>query len=306
MDLKQLDYFVHVAELGSFSKAASLLDTAQSALSHKVRQLEVELKQTLLHRNGRGVTPTEAGKRLLVHARGILMQVARTHDQLAELGESPSGHVTVGLPATMGKLLTLPLIRAFRAGFPNATVGIMEGLSASIVEWVSTGRVDIGMVFNPAPSPAIEITPVHEEPMYLVSRLPAHGARTLPLKELPNHPLIIPSRPNANRMRIEAQLAYFGLKPSIAFEVDGIASLLDMVREGYGSAVLPITSLRAYGLEKAFAARAIVSPRLLIQISLVISAQRPTIPLGKEALALIRRTAAEVLAVKPAERAAGR
>ena len=98
----------------------------------------------------------------------------------------------------------------------------------------------------------------------------------MPLKELPNYPLIIPSRPNANRMRIEAQLAYFGLKPSIAFEVDGIASLLDMVREGYGSAVLPITSLRAYGLENAFAARAIVSPRLLIQISLVISSQRPT------------------------------
>jgi len=306
MDLKQLDYFVHVAELGSFSKAASLLDTAQSALSHKVRQLEVELKQTLLHRNGRGVTPTEAGKRLLVHARGILMQVARTHDQLAELGQSPSGHLSLGLPATMGKLLTLPLVRGFRSGFPNASIGIMEGLSASIVEWVTTGRVDIGMVFNPAPSPAIEITPVHEEPMYLVSRLPARGARTLPLKELPNHPLIIPSRPNANRMRIEAQLAYFGLKPSIAFEVDGITSLLDMVEAGYGSAVLPITSLRAYGLEKAFAARAIVSPRLLIQISLVVSSQRPTTPLSKQGLELIRRTAGQIFAAKPDERAAGR
>jgi LysR family nitrogen assimilation transcriptional regulator len=294
VDLKQLDYFVHVAELGSFSKAASLLSIAQSALSHKVRQLEVELKQSLLHRNGRGVTPTDAGKRLLVHARGILMQVARTHDQLAELGESPSGHVTVGLPATMGRLLTVPLVKSFRAGFPNASIGIMEGLSASIAEWISTGRVDVGMVFNPAPSPAIEITPVHEEPMYLISRLPASTARLLPLKELPNYPLIIPSRPNANRMRIEAQLAYFGLKPSIAFEVDGIASVLDMVREGYGSAVLPLTSLRAYGLEKAFAARAIVSPRLMIQISLVISGQRPTTPLTKQALALIRVTAIKV------------
>ena len=299
MDLKQLDYFVHVAELGSFSKAASLLSIAQSALSHKVRQLEVELKQTLLHRNGRGVTPTDAGTRLLVHARGILMQVARTHDQLAELGESPSGHVTVGLPATMAKLLTLPMIKAFRAGFPNASIGIMEGLSANIVEWISTGRVDIGMVFNPAASPSVEITPVHEEPMYLISPFPASTARVLPLKELPNHPLIVPSRPNANRMRIEAQLAYFGLKPSIAFEVDGIASILDMVREGYGSACLPITSLRAYGLEKAFAARAIVSPRLLIQISLVISAQRLTTPLTKQALALIRATAVQVLASKP-------
>ena len=66
MDLRQLDYFVHVAELGSFSRAASLLAVAQSALSHRVRQLEVELKQPLLYRNGRGVVPTEAGKRLLV------------------------------------------------------------------------------------------------------------------------------------------------------------------------------------------------------------------------------------------------
>ena len=60
MDLRQLDYFVHVAELGSFSKAASLLSIAQSALSTRVRKLEVELKQPLLHRNGRGVTPTDA------------------------------------------------------------------------------------------------------------------------------------------------------------------------------------------------------------------------------------------------------
>ena len=300
MDLKQLDYFVHVAELGSFSKASALLSIAQSALSHKVRQLEVELKQSLLHRNGRGVTPTDAGKRLLVHARGILMQVARTHDQLAELGESPSGHITVGLPVTMAKLLTLPLVRSFRAGFPNASIGIMEGLSASIVEWLSDGRVDIGMVFNPAPSPSIEITPVHEEPMYLVSR-PAAGSARLPplkLKDLPNYPLIIPSRPNSNRMRIEAQLAYFGLKPSIAFEIDGIASILEMVREGYGSAVLPVTSLRAYGLEKEFAAQPIVSPRLLIQISLVISAQRLTTPLIKQALGLIRATAIQGLAAK--------
>jgi LysR family nitrogen assimilation transcriptional regulator len=295
LDLKQLDYFVHVAELGSFSKAASLLSVAQSALSHKVRQLEVELKQTLLHRNGRGVTPTDAGKRLLEHARGILLQVARTRDQLAEL-KSPSGRTIVALPSSMARLLALTLVKAFRARFPNASLGIMEGLSASAIEWVSTGRADIGLVFNPAPSPALEILPVHEEPMYLVGPPGQRSSRVLPLKELPRHPLVIPSRPNANRMRIEAQLAYFGLKPTIAFEVDGIASILDMVREGYGSAVLPLCSLRAYGLEREFAARAIVSPRLMIQVSLVTSAQRPTTPLTSEALRLVRAAAREALA----------
>ena len=76
MDLKQLEYFVRVAELGSFTRASSVLDIAQPALSRQVRLLEVELRQNLLLRNGRGVTTTEAGKLLLEHGRGILHQVA--------------------------------------------------------------------------------------------------------------------------------------------------------------------------------------------------------------------------------------
>jgi LysR family nitrogen assimilation transcriptional regulator len=304
MDLRQLDYFVHVAELGSFSKAAVLLSIAQSALSTRVRKLEVELKQPLLHRNGRGVTPTDAGKRLLVHARGILMQVNRTREELAEFRSTPSGHIVIGLPPTIARLLTVPVLKDFRSHFANASIGIMEGLSASIVEWLTTGRIDIGLVFNPAPSPAIEIVPLHEEPMYLIGARTAgreRGGRAVPLRQLPRYPLIVPSRPNANRMRIEAQLAYFGLKPTIALEVDGVASVLDAVREQYGYAVLPLTSLRSYESQERFFIRPIVRPKLLIQLSLVISAQRPTTTLTQQvlqrfpqtALAILNRTAAQ-------------
>ena len=74
MDLRQLEYFVRVAELGSFTRAAIALDIAQPALSRQVRLLEVELRQNLLVRNGRGAAPTEAGKLLLEHARGIHSQ----------------------------------------------------------------------------------------------------------------------------------------------------------------------------------------------------------------------------------------
>jgi LysR family nitrogen assimilation transcriptional regulator len=298
MDLKQLDYFVHVAELGSFSRAASLLAIAQSALSHKVRQLEVELKQPLLYRNGRGVIPTDAGKRLLVHARGILMQVNRSREELDEFRGAPSGHVVVALPPSLAHPLTVPLVKSFRARFPQASLGIMEGLSASIVEWVVTGRADIGLIFNPVPSPALEIVPLLEEPMYLIGAKDSPGGARpapVPLKELPRYPLIVPSRPNANRMRIATQLAYFGLKPAIALEVDGIASILDLVAEGYGYAVLPLASLRGYRLEGAFTARPIVKPKLMIQISLVTSSQRPTTPLTQKVLDLIPETAAGVI-----------
>ncbi len=298
MDLRQLDYFVHVAELGSFSKAASLLSIAQSALSTRVRKLEVELKQPLLHRNGRGVTPTDAGKRLLVHARGILMQVNRTREELAEFRSTPSGHIVIGLPPTIAKLLTVPWLRAFRGRFPSASIGMMEGLSASIVEWVTTGRIDIGMVFNPAPSPAIEITPLYEEPMFLISVKDAgrrQRSHAVPLRQLPRYPLIAPSRPNANRMRIEAQLAYFGLKPTIALEVDGVATVLDAVREGYGYTVLPLTTVRPYNAADSFSIQPIVKPRLMIQLSLIISAQRPTTTLTQQVLQLFPQTALPIL-----------
>jgi LysR family nitrogen assimilation transcriptional regulator len=299
MDVKQLDYFVHVADLGSFTKAASLLSVAQSALSHQVRQLEVELEQTLLYRNGRGVTPTDAGRRLLAHARGILMQMRRAHDELAEERDAMVGHVVLGLPPTIARLLTVPLFKSFRKTLPNGSFGVVEGLSAAIVEWLVQGRVDIGLVYNPAPLPSIEIAPLCEEEMFLISRKDAAKRRStasVPLRELPRYPLIVPSRPNANRMRIEGQLAYLGLKPKIVFEIDGVASVLDLVHEGFGHTVLPLNSLRSAALGRDFIAQPIRRPKLTIQLSLITSSQRPMTPLAKGLLSLIREIALDVLA----------
>jgi len=298
MDVKQLDYFVHVADLGSFTKAASLLSVAQSALSHQVRQLEVELEQTLLYRNGRGVTPTDAGRRLLGHARGILMQMRRARDELAEERDALVGHLVVGLPPSLARLVTVPLFKAFKNVIPNGSLGVIEGLSASIVQSVVEGRVDVGLVYNPAPLPTIEITPLHEEAMFLISSTIAGSGRPpkrVTLRALPRYPLIIPSRPNANRMRVESQLAYLGLKPNIKFEIDGVNSILDLVHEDYGHAVLPRSTLRGHSLSRDFFASPIVSPKLMIQVSLVTSAQRPATPLSKGALPLIGETVVGVL-----------
>ena len=300
MDVKQLDYFVHVADLGSFTKAASLLSVAQSALSHQVRQLEVELEQTLLYRNGRGVTPTDAGRRLLGHARGILMQMRRARDELAEERDAMVGHLVVGMPPSIARLVTVPLFKEFRKAIPNGTFGVAEGLSAPVVEWLVEGRVDIALVYNPAPRPTIEITPLHEEGMFLITSATADVPRPkqVPLRSLPRYPLIIPTRPNANRMRVEAQLAYLGLKPRIEYEIDGVASILDLVHEGYGHTVLPRSALRGHLLNRGFVASPIVKPKLTIQLSLVTSSQRPATPLSKGALPLIRKTVLETVGIE--------
>jgi len=295
MDIKKLEYFVQVAELGSFTKAATQLSIAQSALSHSVRHLEVDLKQTLLYRNGRGVTPTDAGERLLAHARGILMQVRRARDELTETRGEMVGHVVFGLPSTIARHLTVPLVKSFCDSFPKGTFGVFEALSATIMERLTEGRVDIGLVYNPAPLPSVEIRPLHEQELFLISsnRTEKHRqSKSVQLRELPRYPLVLPSRVNANRMLIEAQLARLGLKPQIQFEIDGIASVLDLVYEGYGHTVLPISSLSIHAFERSFTATPIVSPKLRIPLSLVTSAQRPMTPLAKETLSLIQKMVA--------------
>jgi LysR family nitrogen assimilation transcriptional regulator len=298
MDLKKLDYFVHVVDLGSFTKAATQLSIAQSALSHQVRHLEIELKQTLLHRNGRGVTPTDAGRRLLAHARGILMQVRRARDELTETRDAMVGHVILGLPPTISRHLTVPFVKSFRNSFPKGTVSVVESLSASVVERITEGRVDIGLVFNPAPLPSVEIRPLHEQQLLLISSKATgkhRSSKSVQLREIPRYPLILTSRMNANRMFIEAQLAQLGLKPQIEFEIDSITSVLDLVHEGYGHAVLPRISLSGHPFERSFITRPIVKPKLSIPLSLVTSAQRPITPLARETLSLIQKMASRVL-----------
>jgi LysR family transcriptional regulator, nitrogen assimilation regulatory protein len=297
MDFKKLDYFVHVAELGSFTRAAMQLSIAQSALSHQVRQLELELKRTLLYRNGRGVTPTEAGSRLLAHARGILTQVRRAREELADASHAMVGHVTIGLPPTIARHLTVPLVRSFRNSYPKGNLGLVEALSASVTERIVEGRVDIGLVYNPAPLPSVDIRPLHEHQLHLISSKTQKqpSSKSVQLRELPSYPLILSSRMNANRMLIDAQLAQLGLKPQIEFEVDGIASVLDLVHEGYGHAVLPLSSLSGHVFEHTLIARPIVRPRLRIPLTLVTSAHRPITPLARETLSLIQKTVSCVL-----------
>ena len=150
VNLKQLEYFVAVAELGSFSKAAVILNIAQPALSRQVRLLETDLHVTLLMRNGRGVVLTEAGKRLFDHSVGILQLVSRVREDIETSRDEPSGRIVVGLPPSMGRLLTLPLVEGFRRTLPKARLAIVEGLPAHLAEWISTGRVDLGLLHRQA------------------------------------------------------------------------------------------------------------------------------------------------------------
>ena len=300
MDLKQIEYFVRVAEMGSFTRAAIALNVAQPALSRQIRLLEVELRQNLLKRNGRGASPTEAGLLLLEHGRGILHQVERAHEELGRARSGLNGRVALGLPPSVARVLTVPLTRAFRERMPEAQLSISEGLTTAMQESLLNGRLDIALLYNMKATSGLEISHLVQEELWLVQKRPPGLQEDPPpppidLKDVSKLPLVIPSRPNAIRMHVESEMAALGTQPQIALEIDSVTAILDLVADGAGCAILSRNAVTRSINPSAFSTRPISQPQLSIELSCVVSSQRPSTLTQQATLSLIRETALRLL-----------
>ena len=298
MDLKQLEYFITVAELGSFTRASEALGVAQPALSRQIRLLEVSLRQNLLIRNGRGAVPTDAGKLLLDHARGILHQLARAKEELLHLRGGLTGRVALGLPPSLARALTVPLTRAFRREMPDAQLTIREGLSTSIQEEILNARLDIALLYNGLNSTGLITEHLINEELVYVSARPS-GLMEEPqdlyvqMNEIAAQPLVIPSRPNAIRMHVEAAFLGLGLTPNITLEIDGVPAILDLVADGAGNAILTRHAVSSSIRPSVYKTRMIRSPSLSIEVVLATSSKRPTTHIQRQTIELLKRIAVD-------------
>lgn len=305
MNLQQIETFVRVAEAGSFSKAAVLLDMAQPALSRQVRALETELRETLLIRTGRGVQPTDAGRRLLEHGHAILQRVALAKEDLGALRDEPVGRITVGLPPSMARCLTLPLVEGFTRAMPKARLALVEGFSINIAEWLATGRIDLGLAYTPEPHPQIEITPVLQEDLCLIG--PADqlaGRSSVPFRRLESFPLIMPQRGQIFRKLMEAQAALSQVKLDVVWEVSSVPAILDLVRCGRGFAALTGSAMRGDAVGGALQQPELVSvpitrPRIVSTLCLVQSAKKKSTPLVRRTAELLRTLSVQVCTQTP-------
>lgn len=287
MNLRQLEYFVQVAQLGSFSKAAAVLDVAQPALSRQVRALEIELRETLLLRTGRGVALTEAGRRLLEHGAAILQAVTQAREDMGPLRDEPVGRIVIGLPPTLGRTLTIPLVETFKARLPRAQLAVVEGLSTHIVEWILSSRVDVGLLYNPEAQPGLELMPLLNEPLCLVETKDAPSGRArgrghVPLRELSGLPLVLPERAHVIRRLLETQATLAGLKLQTAWEVSSVGAIVDLVVAGHGHAVLTASAVAASGRAASLVARPLTDPAVTSVLCLARPASRRPGPLMRK------------------------
>lgn len=202
MEINQLRYFIQAAEMGSISKAAATLSVAQPAISRQIRNLEEALGVALLHRDGRGVSTTDAGDILLERAKGIVENLRRTEWEIRELTGKATGHVTLGIPPTVNQVIVVPLIKRLRERHPDVTLQVVEAFSGYVVEWLASGRADIAVI-NDAPRTKHLVTEkLLRERLFLVTaadgNMPENA--TIPLTEVADIPLVVPSRPHGLRL----------------------------------------------------------------------------------------------------------
>lgn len=247
MNLRQLRFFLQIAELGSVNRAAALLHIAQPALSRHLRQLESELGVTLFRRTDRGVTLTIAGHRLREKAATLLQLFDRVRQEIRDEFSEPGGELTIVMPPSMLDLLTAPAIVRVRELYPAILLRVVEGISGIINPWsmVADGRADLAVGTNVEPLSSLEATPLLRESLWLIGPLSAnlHPSRPVELDFAIRQPLVLTSRPTPVRMIVESALTRRKLAASGVLEVNTPQLAVTLVEAGTGWTILPFCSV---------------------------------------------------------------
>ena len=251
MIFEDLNAFVVVAKLRSFSKAAAQLRIAQSSLSKRVQRLEHRFGVELLTRHGRGVALTEAGAILIHRGERLIEELEAVERDVCARMTVPTGEVRIALPPATGHFLAPPIIERCRRNFPMIGPLIREGTAADIHGWLSAGDVDIALMYDPECGPEFEIEPFLSEPLVLIAPAddagtgkPIRYPKSYSIKDLADLPLCMPRRPHSIRVLVERLCARHGVKPRIEYEIDGINSSKGLVENGLGVTIFGYAGLK--------------------------------------------------------------
>jgi DNA-binding transcriptional LysR family regulator len=245
MELRQLTYFVAVAEEGQFTRAAARVSIAQPAVSAQIGRLERELGEPLFRRDRRGVTLTGAGEALLPHARAALAAAERGRDTLASLRGVLHGRLRIGVSGPGDRRLAATL-GAFHRAHPAIEITLTEQHNEPLLEAVAGGDVDAALVGMGGPlPPGVRTRVVSSVPLVIcVPREHPLGRRkTVTLGQLRDEPMITLTRGTGLRAVLESACRDAGFTPRLSAETGELASLVELVAQGLGVALLPSSAL---------------------------------------------------------------
>jgi LysR family transcriptional regulator, nitrogen assimilation regulatory protein len=280
VDSRQLRYFAQVVESGSFSKAANVLHVAQPALSHHVRQMELELGVSLLFRSPNGVKTTDAGSRLMTHAKRVLAEFADIPDSVRGVQAKPRGDVRFGLPGTVSELLAVPLIEAAKERFPDVRIRVVEAMSGYVLDWLRKGEIDLAMIYATSDPRGIAYHLGLSEEICLFAnagRQDGFKSRkdTVRFSDIVALPLIVPGPGHGLRELIDKSAASVGASIAPEIEIDSYNQIKKLVDRGIGYGILPRMAIDQDVADGRFRAWHFSNPALTRKVYLAYSTERP-------------------------------
>lgn len=243
MELRQLRYFVAVAEERHFGRAAKRLRLSQPPLSAQIKGLEEELGVKLFQRSTRQVALTDAGRTFLERAEGILEAVEEAKEAAKGADEGVRGRLEIGFisSATLG--LLPPAIRLFRERFGGVEIELRELTSAQQIDALYAGEIRVGLVRLPLRAPGLRFEPLQEESFLvaLPSGHPLEALESVPLEAMVDQPLIFFTRqlmPSLHAQIVEL-FQRVGAFPNVVQHAVHLQTIVGLVASDVGLAILP-------------------------------------------------------------------
>lgn len=243
MDLRRLEIFAKVAELGSFSRAAEALSLTQPTVSEHVRALEDELGVQLLDRLGRGAAPTRAGVLFLGYVQRLLGLAREARQAIDQFQGRMSGELTVGGSTIPGEYLLPALIGQFKGKYPEISISLLIGDSRQVSEWVEEGRVEVGVVGARPGARVLESRELAPDELVIVvpAGHPWCDRETVSVADVLAEPLVLRERGSGSRDALERAMSDAGLDLAafrVAGEMGSTQAIKQAVRAGIGISLI--------------------------------------------------------------------
>ncbi|WEL53055.1 LysR substrate-binding domain-containing protein [Pseudomonas kermanshahensis] len=280
MDVVQLKTLIHVAELGSLSKASDRLHIAQPALSRQIRQLEKELGVYLFERHGRGMIITDAGSEVLQHATRIMDELEAIRSSVVGGHASFRGAVAIGTTPTIAEIVTVPLVTRIREAHPELSIRFSSAFSGYLVDWIQRGELELAISYDLEPLHTLRIVPVMMENLVLVGPRSAGLAWDNPVNfaTLAQQQLVLPSPRHGLRKIMDHCAADVGFKIAANVEADSFGAMIDLVRHGFGLTALPLASIYTHLQNGTLCAAPLIEPTPMRKLVMVSPADRHVSP----------------------------
>lgn len=263
-----MSYFIRIAQDGSLTKAAGILRIAQPALSRQMRLLEEELGVALFIRTARGMRLTEEGDALRAAAAGPLRELELALQNIRTLPLAMEAKIALGLPPGLSEALAKPLALHLDTHFPTIKLCIVEGITGSLIDWLSRGVVDFALLDETARHERLDEQRLLTLPLVLAG--PAHNmpppGQKIAFADAAKLPLILPSHHLGVRAAVNDAALHAQVKLNIRMEADQPRLIQDLLAGGMGYSILPGYSVRSESKSKQLRIWPIGSPEPAIDI----------------------------------------